>query len=706
MNIKPGILLVAGVTALLSNCYAQTNQFSLTDIRQYPFPTELSAAADQLRITWAADEKGLRNVYTAAAPGWAPEKLTAFIRDDGQEISSLSLSRNGRWVCFVRGGDHGGDWADTDPVNPAGDLQPQPIQVWVAPVSGGQARAVSEGDDPVLSPAGDSLAFIRNGQVWMAATDGTVAAHNLFTTLGVCGSLRFSPDGSALAFVSRRGDHSLIGVYRFSTRSLSWVAPSFKKDASPRWSPDGRRIVFARMEGSGTITDSITNPSPTAWSICVAAPGDDSARQVYVSPPTPEGSIPSTNGGFNLHWAAGDKICFLSYADGWPHLYSVDAGGGRPILLTPGKFMAEHIRLSADARWLYFAGNTGPDARDIDRRHICRVSVAQPGVEILTPGEGIEWSPVPVGRGGEIALISATAQRPPLPALMSSPSQWKLLGEKMIPASFPTTALVTPKQVVFTAPDGLEIHAQLFEPKGGSARKPAIIYIHGGPMRQMLLGWHYSEYYANAYATNQYLASQGFVVLSVNYRLGIGYGYRFHFPAAAGSLGAAEYQDIKAAGEWLQRQQFVDPGKIGVYGGSYGGYLTAMALAKDSRLFAAGVDIHGVHDWSVLWELPRQNAGFEKIPDFDKALETAYLSSPVAWLKGWTSPVLIIHADDDRNVPVSQSTDLVKRLEALKVPMQTKLVVGDTHHWMKYSNVLLVDQAVADFFRQQFSGKW
>ena len=157
-------------------------------------------------------------------------------------------------------------------------------------------------------------------------------------------------------------------------------------------------------------------------------------------------------------------------------------------------------------------------------------------------------------------------------------------------------SLVTPQQVLFKAADGVTVHADLFVPEGGVAKKPAIVYVHGGPPRQMLLGWHYSDYYSNAYASNQYLASLGFVVLSVNYRLGIGYGYEFHQPAHGGIAGASEYQDIKAAGEWLQKQNFVDASKIGIYGGSYGGYLTAMALAKDSKIFAAGVDIHGVHD--------------------------------------------------------------------------------------------------------------
>src|SRR5262249_5441689 len=141
--------------------------------------------------------------------------------------------------------------------------------------------------------------------------------------------------------------------------------------------------------------------------------------------------------------------------------------------------------------------------------------------------------------------------------------------------------------------------------------------VHGGPMRQMLLGWHYLDYYVSSYALNQYLASRGFVVLSVNYRLGIGYGYDFQRPDDGGAWGASEYLDVKAGAEWLASQAQVDPSRIGIYGGSYGGFLTAMALAKDSKLFSAGVDVHGVHDWTQLMNLSSDR--YEKVPDIDKA---------------------------------------------------------------------------------------
>ena len=208
---------------------------------------------------------------------------------------------------------------------------------------------------------------------------------------------------------------------------------------------------------------------------------------------------------------------------------------------------------------------------------------------------------------------------------------------------------------------------------------------------------------ANAYSSNQYLASLGFVVLSVNYRLGIGYGYEFHQPAHAGMMGAAEYLDIKAAGEWLQQQSFVDPAKIGVYGGSYGGYLTAMALAKDSKLFAAGVDIHGVHDWAGRSGILTAYADkYEKAPDYDKAVKTAWLSSPVAYISTWKSPVLIIHGDDDRNVAFNQSIDLISRLDKKGIPYESRMIVDDTHHWMNFANSVTVYSTVADFFVRQF----
>ncbi len=682
-----------------------TQGFSLESVKSYPFPTELCAAAKGSRIAWTFNEQGRRNVYVAEGPNYVPIKITSFDKDDAQEISSLSISDNGQWVVFVRGGDHGANWDDELPVNPAAAVNPLKVQLYSVPFAGGEAKAISEGDYPEISPNSDSVVFIKNGQVWIAATNAASPARNLFTTRGTVSQLQWSPDGSTLAFVTNRVDHSLIGMYSRADAPLQWLAPSFNFNSSPRWSPDGRQLAFVQTQGAGGAPDSMLPMRKIPWSVYIANIASGTATLLWKSPATARGSYPTTHGGTNLFWAAGNHIVFLSYQDGWPHLYSIPASGGKEILLTPGNFMAEHISISPDKAWLVFSANTGKDKLDLERRHAVRVRVDQPGIEMIAEGAGLEWTPVVTGDGNTVAFLSATAQRPPLPAVAdwkSNAKEWKLLGADKIPLDFPTTQLVVPKQVIFKSADGVTVHADLFEPTATVAKKPAIVYVHGGPPRQMQLGWNYSDYYSNAYALNQYLCSQGFVVLAVNYRLGIGYGFDFHQAPHSGMNGAAEYLDILAAGNWLKKQAGIDPARIGIYGGSYGGYLTALELARDSKLFAAGVDLHGVHDWVAARSMMNLFADkYEKAPDFEKAKQVAWQSSPVASIAGWTSPVLIIHGDDDRNVRFNQSTDLIRRLDKKGVQFETLLIVDDTHHWMKHSNALKICAATADFFKRK-----
>jgi len=703
------LMAIATLTVfLISSAQAKTTEttqaaFTLEQIKSYPFPNELTASATGSRIAWAFNERGSRNVWVAEGPDFRARKLTSYEIDDGQELTSLSISEDGKYVVYVRGGDYGANFENSVGVNPALMPVQTRVQVWTVPFAGGTPKALGEGDEPVLSPKSDRVVFSRERGLWWAPIDGSAPAKRLFFARGEPGSPQFSPDGSQLAFVSNRGDHSFIGIYTNDSTPVLYLAPSTSRDSNPQWSPDGKRIVFVRRPGNGGAPEPILEQRPQAWALWTADTTTGEGRQLWKSPFTLRGSPSSTEGGVNLHWAAAGRIVFLTYLDGWPHLYSISESGGEPMLLTPGNYMAEYISITPDRKYMLFAGNAGSDVDDIDRRHIVKVPVDKAEPTVLTPGKGLEWTPFMTGDGQHIAFISATAQRPPLPAVMStSGGTAKLVAEDRLPSDYPTAQLVTPTKVVYKAADGVVVHGQLFESKGGPAKKPAIIYVHGGPPRQMLLGWHYSDYYTNAYSQNQYLASRGYIVLSVNYRLGIGYGHDFHRPPNAGVQGASEYLDVKAGAEYLQRLPQVDPRRIGIYGGSYGGYLTALALARDSQLFAAGVDIHGVHNWTAERAAPLLEARYEKAPDAQKALDVAWQSSPVSSIDKWKSPVLLIHGDDDRNVRFSQTTDLVRRLDKAGVSYEELIIPDDTHHFMRFANQVRVNAAVVSFFDRVF----
>jgi len=398
-------------------------------------------------------------------------------------------------------------------------------------------------------------------------------------------------------------------------------------------------------------------------------------------------------------WAAGDRLVFPWEKDGWLHLYSVSAKGGAATLLTPGEFEVETVNLTPDRRQILFSSNQD----DIDRRHLWKVDVAGGGRPVaLTRGKGIEWLPVMTSDGKALAYLRSGARQPARPVIEAGGGAARELAPGTVPAAFPESALVEPEQVVFSASDGLRVHGQLFLPPGAKTgeRHPALLFFHGGSHRQMLLGWHYLEYYNHAYAMNQYLASRGYVVLSVNYRSGIGYGLNFREAPAQGAGGASEFNDVLGAGLYLRSRPDVDPARIGLWGGSYGGYLTALGLARASNLFAAGVDFHGVHNWKS--GIRNFIPGFQPTPEQERR---AFESSPMAWLDGWRSPVLLIHGDDDRNVNFNETVELVEALRQRHVEVEQLVLPDEVHSFLRNASWLAGYRAAADFFDRKLKGK-
>ncbi len=687
--------LLAGVF-LASLAVAKT--FTLEQVLSAPFPSELIAAPGGGKVAWLLNERGARNVWIAVAPDFKGVRLTNYTQDDGQDVGQLRWTPDAKTVIYVRGGDL--EFLGRPDPNPSADPAGVDQSIWIA-APGEAPRKIGPGHSPVVSPKGDRLAYLLSGQIYVAPLSGGGGPSLLIhARAGVtAGEVRWSPDGTKLAYVSDRANHSFIAVYDFASKSLTYLDPSVDRDANVAWSPDGKQVAFTRMTtGGGGGRGGRRAGDP--WAIHVASVADGTGRQVWKSDSGPGSVFRAVVAENQLVWTGANRIVFPWERDGWTHLYSVPIEGGSATLLTPGEFEVEHVSYSDDASEIVYSSNqAASDSLDIDRRHIWRVnSAGGHAPAAVTSGAASEWSPVLVSGG--LAYLRGDAKRPPR-AMIQLGAGSRELAPETIPADFPTDDLVVPQQVIYTATDGMPVHAQLFLPPGGASatKHPALVFMHGGSRRQMLLGWHYMDYYNNAYAMNQYLASQGYVVLSINYRSGIGYGLNFREAINYGASGASEFNDVEGAGLYLRTRADVDAAHIGLWGGSYGGYLTALGLSRASNLFAAGVDFHGVHDWSA-----RANPNAVAAPSSaarEDAARTAFESSPMASVRTWRSPVLLIHGDDDRNVNFSETITMANALRQQGVYFEQLILPDEIHGFLRHASWLRGYHAAVDFFHRK-----
>jgi dipeptidyl aminopeptidase/acylaminoacyl peptidase len=707
-------------------------------------PLELVPARNADRVAWTAYERGMRNVYTAAAPDFRPVRLTAFLEDDGTDVSGVTLSADGSTIVFVRGSaPNRQGWV----ANPSHDPDGAERALWAVRTSGGKAWRLGPGSTPALAPDGSAVVFVRDGQIYRfrigpGGTDPAMdtAGIPFIRAWGEQSSPRWSPDGSKIAFVSQRVNHSFIGVYDVAKRTVNFVAPDVDCDANPAWSPDGRRIAFVRRPGAPfglqaqAGSGGIGNPSGAAQGRggAAASPfggcgggfggrGGGGGGRGDAPPPPPEGlrAVPGLYRGLlpggatvavmvadvatgtaravwanrpdegvftsvgALEWAGESLIFpFTPQDDDWDRWWklAVDGSDARPVLLTTTDGLIEgavSAALSTDGRTLYYATNAG----DIERRHIWAVPTSGGTPRQVSRG-AIETNPAPLP-SGRLALLHFDAKQPASVGIVPQGGGATRLVFPDLPADFPAAAHVVPEIVKTKAADGLEISNQLFLPAGlrPGEKRPAMVFVHGGPVRQMLPGYHYMQFYHWAYGFNQWLASQGYIVLSINFRGGIGYGHAFRQAANTNARGNSEYQDVLAGAAYLQSRADVDPARIGIWGLSYGGLLTAQALARNSDIFVAGVDLAGVHLYG-------------------SAIDTAavsWRSSSVSEIGNWKSPVFLVHGDDDRNVDFSQTIGLVQLLRGHGVHYELMVVPDDLHESMFHGIWMDTWNRIGDF---------
>ncbi len=714
-----------------STALAQTHDagFTIEQVMSPAFPYGLVGAKRADRIAWMEDERGMRNVYTAAAPDFKRVRITSSMEDDAIDLQSAQLSDDGSVAVFIRG--HNANFKSqigNQGSAPEGGRR----EVWAASTSGSRPawRVVGLRAEPrerggggrggaeiALSPDGKWVLYIQEGQIHRAAVDPGNAdarmvdeAPPFFVTLGVNSDPVWSPDSRKVAFVSGRYDqrqyfptqgqaitHSFITVYDLETRRISYLAPNVDRDSSPVWSPDGKRIAFLRRPGlpfghfaTAPLRTITREKVPAGFldakfeggytlGLWVADVASGEGKEIWHN--TPRDTVFTQVNA--MDWV-GDRIVFRAEQDTWPRMFSVPVSStaADPTLLTPGDGEVERIAFSPDARWLYYTSNLG----DQDRRHLWRVPVAGGPAEQLTRGPSIETALAIPGAGQYLAALQSGPRLPvSVSVFTATATQGRVIGPPL-PAEFPAAKHVVPESVEITAADGVKSRAIVFVPadlKAGEKR-PALLYLHGNGGR-LVLGYpdQSNGYYQSNYGLIQYLVNKGYVVAAMNYRGdGALYNAAYNRPGEYGANGVSEYRDALAAGLYLKNRPDVDAERLGVWGLSYGGWITGVALSRNSDIFKAGAIFAGVQLRST--SLDPENL--------------AYQSSPAFNIDKWTSPTLFLHGDDDRNVEFSQTIGLINALRAKGTPHKAFVMPDETHYMLRFATRAKAFHAVDEWF--------
>ena len=657
---------------------------------EFPLATQAVAASNATAFAWLVRQGGRTQIRYARGSKFEAQTLLTVEDGNGQPPTDVVLSPDGQLAAFTTGNAFGGE----QPYNPTNLIAPVGPAVWVtATAAGATARRIGPGFDPNFAPDGTRLLY-RHEKDLLIANLGESAAQASFTVPGGAkfADIKWSPDGSAIAFVQDRGGYAFVGLYRPGADRVQWLVTGPDRAASPLWSPDGRQLAYLEFPGrEHTKKYDKTESEPLAVKVVDAGSGVSRTLWQTTSHATANLEDPDSA----LRWVGNDRVVFYSEHDGWGRLYAVAAKGGEPAALTPANCEVAESELVGEAE-LFVVHNCSDlhtrQASIVDVKTHASRPVATKDVVIANAAAAQEKL---------VLFTGGDADSAPLPRIMDLKTG-KLLFREAPSAYGYSEAFRTPAPQVVTlqAEDGISVPTQLFLPR---TKRPsaALIFVHGGPPRQMFPAFHFSEYYARTYAMNRRLADLGYVVLSVNYRSGVGYGRAFREAENRGWNGASEYRDVLAAGRWLAKRADVDPSRIGIWGGSYGGLLTAQALARNSDLFAAGVAVHGVFDWS--WPSPR---AFHLNPsDFFGVSEPtrarALASSPLAAVDQWRSPVLLFSGDMDANVDVAETVDLTQKLRARSVDVRTVLVPGEAHGFVLHATWQRLWQEMTVFFSEQ-----
>lgn len=641
-------------------------------ISELPTHTELRAAERAPAVAWINEIRGDRSIWIADGEPLRPRELYKYSDDDGIRLSQLAVSADARWIAYIRGSEPNGQGEINNPRNLP---DPRERALWLLSVhdkspprriDGGTAPAVHT---PSFSPDGRTLAFVRGREVWFVDLQSSSPATRAFTIRGGAAALAWSPDGKTLAFVSNRGTHSFVGVFQLADRSIRYLAPGIDQDVEPRWSPDGRWLAFLKLRQEAQSYRFTPRLDGIPWSIMLADAQSWSVRTLWTADPGPGSSLYEP-----IFTWAGERLIFGWEKTGWQQLYSITTRGGQARALTQGEGEVQQAVVADGGAAIYYVVN-----RQLrERFDLYRIPSGGGTPSAVAAEFGASHSLPPVTLpDGRVVFDGYAATTPPTLVIASAKGKAAALIRGELPQAFPLHQLAIPEIVQIEASDGFSSRALLYKPHGfrSSDRRPAVVYLHGGSrsIETVRPGRH-------AAGLVEALVMNGYVVILPNYRSGIGYGLAFREVEGYGGSGGTDTLDAIAAGEYLAELDGVDAARLGIFGISYGGYLTTAAMARAPHRWAAGVSIVGVADWQMELEL---DAGGRRLPyrlsQRMKYEDLAFDSSANSRLDAWRAPLLLLSGDDDQQGWLMQAVQLGQSLLRRGIVVEAVVEPSGTH---------------------------
>ncbi|MCU1381513.1 MAG: WD40-like beta Propeller containing protein [Acidobacteria bacterium] len=689
----------------------------LIDIRH---PSNPVWSPDGRHVAFVSERAGIANIFVADIAGASASSgaraVTRFA--DGQG-AGFFWSADGQRLYFPRQGD-----------------------LWQVALNGGEPSAVWSTPQVesgiTQSPDASRVAFVRSAS---AAATAAAPARSGRGGAGAGGDLmvRTLADGKESVVV--RGDGRAIG--------------------GVSWSPDGQSIVFG--DGARTIRHEQTpaySGSKIIYTISENVPGDTFVVPVAGGTPVSLGNgggfgarrwidathflvdrtspdfkrrttaVVSTKGGepAPIHEETSEKfwsitgdagpqpspdgrwIAFLSDRDGWDHIFVMPAAGGAAVQITKGRFEVRAPQWSPDSTRIAFDANE-PDHYGDRHLYVATLGAdpARATIAAVTSGRGTDtapqWSPdstrlvfqhTDPHNSADLWLADAKAAAKPA-----------RLSDSM-PAAMDRSAFVEPESVSYAGPDGQKVPAWLFVPKGldRSKKHPAIVWIHGDGVNQGYDGWHVQRNYAVYYSFHQYLLQKGYVVIMPDYRGSIGYGKAWR-EGVYMDVGGKDAKDAWMVTNYLKTLPYVDMDRVGVWGLSYGGFFTLIAVTDQPRLFRAAVDVAGVADYAMYYDDPYHGGWTaSRIGTPDQHPDVYANASPVSHVDRLERPLLILHGTSDVNVPYLHSVRLIDELlKKGKGDLVSFMTYPGEFHYFTREHVLRdAWHRVEDFFNANLKG--